>query len=68
MKTRAYGTIRVTLPSLDSTDQHLEPVSRLGGETARDFVLADADVRDLDLADTALLAGRIRSLSLSAPP
>ncbi|MGW4384142.1 pentapeptide repeat-containing protein [Kitasatospora sp. NPDC004531] len=63
MKTRAYGTTRITLPSLDPTDQHLDKVDHLGGDTVRDFLYTDADLRDLDLTDTALLAGRIRNLS-----
>ncbi len=63
MKTRTYGTTRVTLPGLDATDQHLQPVGLLGGDSVRDFLYADVDLRDLDLVDTALLAGRIRGLS-----
>ncbi|KDN85583.1 pentapeptide repeat-containing protein [Kitasatospora cheerisanensis] len=63
MKTRTYGTTRVTLPGLDETDQHLNPVAFLGGDTVRDFLYADVDLRDLDLIDTALLVGRIRNLS-----
>ncbi|GAA2084669.1 hypothetical protein GCM10009759_03910 [Kitasatospora saccharophila] len=63
MKTRTYGTTRVTLPGLDATDQHLQPVGHLGGDSVRDFLYADVDLRDLDLIDTALLAGRIRNLS-----
>ncbi|MFD8937652.1 pentapeptide repeat-containing protein [Streptomyces sp. NPDC059578] len=64
MDTRTIRRTIVTLPSLNEPGLYLSNVTSLQGGRGRlaEFHYADADLRDLDLADTHLLDGRITGL------
>ncbi|MFE9659989.1 pentapeptide repeat-containing protein [Streptomyces sp. NPDC005955] len=64
MNTRTIRRTSVTLPSLNEPGLYLSNVTSLQGGRGRlaEFHYADADLRDLDLADTHLLDGRITGL------
>ncbi|HEY8982457.1 MAG TPA: pentapeptide repeat-containing protein [Streptomyces sp.] len=65
METRTIRRTTVTLPALDEPGLYLSNVTSLEGGRGRlaEFHYADADLRDLDLADTHLMDGRITALS-----
>ncbi|MGK5534121.1 pentapeptide repeat-containing protein [Streptomyces sp. URMC 129] len=65
MHSRTFGHITLTLPALDDPDLYLSSVTSLEGGrgTVQDFQYADASLRELDLADTRLITGRITGLS-----
>ncbi|MEV7183373.1 pentapeptide repeat-containing protein [Kitasatospora sp. NPDC093102] len=62
MPSRTFGRVRITLPDL--TDGSLSNVSALesGRGIVQEFAYADADLRDLDLANARLITGRITNL------
>ncbi|MFJ2514109.1 pentapeptide repeat-containing protein [Streptomyces griseoviridis] len=64
MDTRTIRRTSVTLPALDEPGLSLSDVTSLEGGRGRlaEFHYADGDLRDLDLADTHLLDGRIAGL------
>lgn len=64
MDTRTIRRTSVTLPALSEPGLYLSNVTSLEGGRGRvaEFQYADADLRDLDLADTHLLDGRITGL------
>ncbi len=64
MDTRTIRRTTVTLPALNEPGLYLSNVTSLEGVRGRlaEFHYADADLRDLDLADTHLLDGRITGL------
>jgi uncharacterized protein YjbI with pentapeptide repeats len=64
MDTRTIRRKSVTLPALNEPGLHLSHVTSLAGGRGRvaEFHYADDDVRDLDLADTHLMDGRITGL------
>ena len=64
METRTIRRTTVTLPTLDEPGLRLARLTSLAGEHGRvaGFHYADADLRDLDLADTHLMDGRITGL------
>lgn len=64
MDTRTIRRTSVTLPALTEPGLYLSNVTSLEGGRGRlaEFHYADADLRDLDLADTHLLDGRITGL------
>ncbi|MFE4176881.1 pentapeptide repeat-containing protein [Streptomyces sp. NPDC056909] len=61
MDTRTIRRTSVTLPTLNEPGLYLSDVTSLGGGRGQvtRFHYAEADLRDLDLADTHLLDGRI---------
>ncbi|WP_051950657.1 pentapeptide repeat-containing protein [Actinacidiphila yeochonensis] len=65
MDTRTIRRTSVTLPALNEPGRYLSNVTSLEGSRGRlaEFHYADADLRDLDLADTHLLGGRISGLT-----
>ncbi len=64
MDTRTIRRTSVTLPALNGPGLHLSDVASLEDGQGRmtEFHYADADLRDLDLADTHLSDGRITGL------
>lgn len=64
MDTRMIRRTSVTLPALDKPGLYLSNVASLEGGRGRvaEFHYADADLRELDLADTHLMDGRITGL------
>jgi uncharacterized protein YjbI with pentapeptide repeats len=64
MDTRMIRRTSVILPALNESGLYLSNVASLEGGRGRlaEFHYADADLRDLDLADTHLLDGRITGL------
>ena len=64
MDTRTIRRTSVTLPALNEPGLYLSNVTSLEGGRGRvaEFHYADADLRDLDLADTHLMDGRITGL------
>ncbi|WP_432052887.1 pentapeptide repeat-containing protein [Streptomyces xiamenensis] len=64
MDTRTIRRTSVTLPELDRQDLYLSHVTSLEGGRGRvaEFSFAGAELRDLDLADTHLLDGRVTGL------
>ncbi|MGW6454731.1 pentapeptide repeat-containing protein [Streptomyces sp. NPDC055078] len=64
MDTRTIRRTSVTLPALTGPGRYLSHVTSLEGGRGRvaEFHYADADLRDLDLADTHLMDGRITGL------
>ncbi|WP_198358367.1 pentapeptide repeat-containing protein [Streptomyces fildesensis] len=64
MDTRTIRRTSVTLPALNEPGLYLSNVTSLEGGRGRlaGFHYADADLRELDLADTHLLDGRITGL------
>ncbi|SEG85424.1 Uncharacterized protein YjbI, contains pentapeptide repeats [Actinacidiphila yanglinensis] len=64
MDTRSIRRTSVTLPALNEPGLYLSNVTSLEGGRGQlaGFHYADADLRDLDLADTHLLEGRITGL------
>ncbi|MER5780227.1 pentapeptide repeat-containing protein [Streptomyces mobaraensis] len=62
MSTRTVRRTTVTLPALDQPDLILAPVDVLKGGRSAGFVYADADLRELDLADAQLVEGRVTRL------
>ncbi|MFE6665844.1 pentapeptide repeat-containing protein [Streptomyces sp. NPDC057697] len=64
MDTRTIRRTSVILPALNEPGLYLSHVTSLEGGRGRlaEFHYADADLRDLDLADTHLLGGRITGL------
>lgn len=64
MGTHTIRRTSVTLPALNEPGLYLSNVTSLEGGRGRlaEFHYADADLRDLDLADTHLLDGRITGL------
>ncbi|MFJ6184625.1 pentapeptide repeat-containing protein [Streptomyces sp. NPDC092295] len=64
MDTRTIRRTSVTLPALNEPGLYLSHVTSLEGGRGRvaEFHYADADLRDLDLADTHLMDGRITGL------
>ncbi|WP_435132205.1 pentapeptide repeat-containing protein [Actinacidiphila sp. bgisy144] len=64
MDTRTIRRTSVTLPALNEPGRCLSNVTSLEGGRGRvaEFHYADADLRDLDLADTHLMDGRITGL------
>ncbi|GAA3848798.1 pentapeptide repeat-containing protein [Streptomyces sedi] len=66
MKTRTIRRTSVTLPDLNEPGRYLSHVTSLEGGRGRvaEFHYADADLRDLDLADTHLIDGRITGLRI----
>ncbi|MFD7509376.1 pentapeptide repeat-containing protein [Streptomyces sp. NPDC059853] len=64
METRTIRRTSVTLPELDRPDLYLSHVTSLEGGRGRleEFHYAGGDLRDLDLADTHLLDGRVTGL------
>ncbi|MGF1430049.1 pentapeptide repeat-containing protein [Kitasatospora sp. LaBMicrA B282] len=67
MDSRTFGRVTVTLPNLDEAGTYLSNVTSLetGRGIVQDFQYADADLRELDLADTRLITGRITGLRAS---
>ncbi|WBB63536.1 pentapeptide repeat-containing protein [Streptomyces sp. WMMC500] len=66
MDTRTIRRTSVSLPALDEPGLYLSHVASLEGGRGRmaGFHYADADLRDLDLADTHLMDGRITGLNV----
>ncbi|MDT0323163.1 pentapeptide repeat-containing protein [Streptomyces millisiae] len=64
MDTRTIRRTSVTLPAFNEPGLYLSNVTSLEGGRGRlaEFQYADADLRDLDLADTHMLDGRITGL------
>ncbi|MER8069001.1 pentapeptide repeat-containing protein [Streptomyces sp. NPDC094034] len=64
MDSRTIRRTSVTLPALNEPGRYLSNVTSLEGGRGRvaEFHYADADLRDLDLADTHLMDGRITGL------
>ncbi|MFE4670702.1 pentapeptide repeat-containing protein [Streptomyces sp. NPDC056716] len=64
MDTRTIRRTSVTLPALNEPGLYLSNVTSLEGGRGRmaEFHYADADLRELDLADTHLLDGRVTGL------
>lgn len=64
MDTRTIRRTSITLPALDEPGLYLSNVTSLEGGRGRmaEFHYADAELRDLDLADTHLIDGRITGL------
>ncbi|WP_432141115.1 pentapeptide repeat-containing protein [Streptomyces sp. bgisy084] len=64
MDTRTIRRTSVTLPALNEPGLYVSNVTSLEGGRGRvaEFNYADAELRDLDLADTHLLHGRITGL------
>jgi hypothetical protein len=64
MDTRTIRRTSVTLPALNEPGLCLSNVTSLEGGRGRvaEFNYADADLRDLDLADAHLMNGRITGL------
>jgi uncharacterized protein YjbI with pentapeptide repeats len=62
MDSRTFGRVAVTLPDL--SDGYLSNVTSLeiGRGVVQEFQYADADLRDLDLAHTHLITGRVTNL------
>lgn len=65
MDTRTIRRTSVTLPALNEPGLYLSNVTSLEGGSDRvaEFQYGDADLRDLDLADTHLMDGRITRLT-----
>ncbi|MFJ8335429.1 pentapeptide repeat-containing protein [Streptomyces sp. NPDC094437] len=65
MATRTIRRTRVTLPALDEPGRYLSNVTSLEGGRGRlaEFQYTDADLRELDLAETHLLDGRVTGLT-----
>ncbi|WP_424889672.1 pentapeptide repeat-containing protein [Streptomyces sp. XH2] len=64
MESRALGRIKITLPDLTEPGLRLSLVESLesGRGTVQEFQYADAHLRELDLAGTRLITGRITGL------
>ena len=64
MEIRTIRRTKVTLPSLDEPGLYLSHVTSLEAGRGRvaEFHYADADLRELDLADTHLMDGRVTGL------
>ncbi|MFF3750963.1 pentapeptide repeat-containing protein [Streptomyces sp. NPDC002018] len=64
MDSRAIRRTSVTLPALDEPGRYLSHVTSLEGGRGRvaDFHYADADLRQIDLADIHLLDGRVTGM------
>ncbi|MEW1723700.1 pentapeptide repeat-containing protein [Streptomyces sp. NPDC093109] len=64
MNTGTFRRTSVTLPSLDEVGLYLSNVASLEGGRGRitEFHYADADLRELDLADTQMMDGRVTGL------
>ncbi|WKU46406.1 pentapeptide repeat-containing protein [Streptomyces sp. VNUA116] len=64
MESRTLGRIKIMLPDLTEPGLHLSSVESLesGRGTVQEFQYADANLRELDLAGTQLITGRITGL------
>ncbi|MCF3107106.1 pentapeptide repeat-containing protein [Streptomyces roseoverticillatus] len=64
MESRTFGRIKITPPGLTEPGLYLSRVESLesGRGTVQEFQYADANLRELDLAGTQLITGRITGL------
>ncbi|MFE5592936.1 pentapeptide repeat-containing protein [Streptomyces sp. NPDC056549] len=64
MSIRTFGAATITTPDLDEPGLYLTKVATLDSprRAVQEFVFGDADLRFLELVDTQLITGRIRSV------